>query len=41
MLDLLRDAAGAGRGVVVVTHEATATGRADRVLELRDGRIAP
>jgi ABC-type lipoprotein export system ATPase subunit len=40
VLDLLRDAAGAGRAVVVVTHEAEATGRADRVLELRDGRLA-
>src|SRR4051794_27309388 len=40
VLDLLRDAAGAGRAVVVVTHEAAATGRADRVLELRDGRLA-
>src|SRR3954451_22886144 len=41
VLDLLRDAAGAGRAVVVVTHESEATGRADRVLELRDGRLAP
>src|SRR4051812_18308914 len=39
VLDLLREAAGAGRAVVVVTHEAEATGRADRVLELRDGRL--
>src|SRR3954464_15135011 len=38
-LDLLRAAADAGRAVVVVTHEPEATGRADRVLELRDGRI--
>src|SRR4051794_14490837 len=41
VLDLLRAAADAGRAVVVVTHEPEATGRADRVLELRDGRIAP
>src|SRR3954451_316327 len=41
VLDLLREAAGAGRAVVVVTHEPGATGRADRVLELRDGRLAP
>src|SRR3954470_6449656 len=34
-----RAAADAGRAVVVVTHEPEATGRADRVLELRDGRI--
>ena len=41
VLDLLRAAADAGRAVVVVTHEPEATGRADRVLELRDGRLAP
>src|SRR4051795_9743198 len=40
VLDLLREAAGAGRAVVVVTHEREATGRADRVLELRDGTLA-
>ncbi len=40
VLDLLRGAADAGRAVIVVTHEHEATGRADRVLELRDGRLA-
>jgi ABC-type lipoprotein export system ATPase subunit len=40
VLDLLRGAAQAGRAVVVVTHEPEVTGRADRVLELRDGRLA-
>src|SRR4051812_6908600 len=39
VLDLLRGAADAGRALVVVTHESAATGRADRVLELRDGRL--
>jgi len=39
VLDLLREAADAGRAVVVVTHETEATARADRVLELRDGRL--
>ena len=39
VLDLLRAAADAGRAVVVVTHEPEATARADRVLELRDGRL--
>jgi ABC-type lipoprotein export system ATPase subunit len=41
VLDLLRAATEAGRAVVVVTHEPEATGRADRVLELRDGRLVP
>jgi ABC-type lipoprotein export system ATPase subunit len=40
VLDLLGAAADAGRAVVVVTHETEVTARADRVLELRDGRLA-
>ena len=39
VLDLLAGAAGAGRGVLVVTHEAAVTARADRVLALQDGRL--
>jgi ABC-type lipoprotein export system ATPase subunit len=39
VLDLLRDAADHGRAVLVVTHEHAATAVADRVLELRDGRL--
>jgi len=40
VLELLRAAAAdAGRAVVVVTHEAVVTDRANRVLELRDGRL--
>jgi ABC-type lipoprotein export system ATPase subunit len=39
VLDLLGAAAQAGRAVVVVTHEPAVTARADRVLELRDGRL--
>jgi ABC-type lipoprotein export system ATPase subunit len=39
VLELLRDAADAGRAVLVVTHERKATDAADRVLELRDGRL--
>src|SRR4051794_30037689 len=39
VLDLLAGAAHGGRAVVVVTHEREVTARADRVLELRDGRL--
>jgi ABC-type lipoprotein export system ATPase subunit len=39
VLDLLRAAAGDGRAVVVVTHETAVTDAADRVVELRDGRL--
>jgi ABC-type lipoprotein export system ATPase subunit len=37
VLDLLRQAAGDGRAVVIVTHEPAVTATADRVLHLRDG----
>jgi ABC-type lipoprotein export system ATPase subunit len=39
VLRLLRADAAAGRAVVLVTHEAAAAAIADRVLELRDGRL--
>jgi ABC-type lipoprotein export system ATPase subunit len=39
VLSLLRRAADDGRAVLVVTHEHTATALADRVLELREGRL--
>jgi ABC-type lipoprotein export system ATPase subunit len=41
VLALLREIADAGRGVVVVTHEAEATALADRVVQLRAGRLEP
>ena len=37
VLDLLRGVADQGRAVVMVTHQAEATARADRVLRLQDG----
>jgi ABC-type lipoprotein export system ATPase subunit len=39
VLDLLRGMADEGRAVVMVTHQPEASARADRVLELRDGRL--
>jgi len=39
VLALLRELAGEGRAVVLVTHEASAAGIADRVLRLQDGRL--
>lgn len=39
VLGLLRDAAADGRAVLLVTHEPAAIAAADRVLELRDGRL--
>jgi ABC-type lipoprotein export system ATPase subunit len=39
VLDLLRGIAGDGRAVVMVTHQAEATARADRVLRLEDGAL--
>jgi ABC-type lipoprotein export system ATPase subunit len=41
VLDLLRAIADDGRGVLMVTHQAEATARADRVLHLTGGRLAP
>ncbi len=39
VLELLRAAAAEGRTVLTVTHEATVTAAADRVLTLDDGRL--
>jgi ABC-type lipoprotein export system ATPase subunit len=39
VLDLLRSIADEGRAVLMVTHQAEATARADRVLRLEDGRL--
>jgi ABC-type lipoprotein export system ATPase subunit len=39
VLRLLRAGAGDGRAVVMVTHERSATGIADRVLTLEEGRL--
>ncbi|HEX4692860.1 MAG TPA: ABC transporter ATP-binding protein [Solirubrobacteraceae bacterium] len=41
VLHLLRAGADDGRAVIMVTHEAAAAGIADRVLTLRDGKLAP
>ena len=41
VLDLLRSIADAGRAVLMVTHQAEATARADRILRLEDGRLLP
>ena len=41
VLRLLRAGADEGRAVVMVTHEASATAMADRVLRLAHGRLAP
>jgi ABC-type lipoprotein export system ATPase subunit len=41
VLALLRGAADDGRAVVLVTHDEAATGAADRVLRLVDGRLEP
>jgi len=41
VLGLLRDAAADGRAVVLATHEQAATSAADRVLDLREGRLTP
>jgi len=40
VLALLRDVTREGRGVLVVTHDAAVTATADRVVTLRDGRLA-
>jgi putative ABC transport system ATP-binding protein len=39
VLELLRELAGEGRAVVIVTHESSAAGMADRVLRLEQGRL--
>jgi ABC-type lipoprotein export system ATPase subunit len=39
VLDLLRSIADEGRAVVMVTHQAEATARADRVMRLEGGRL--
>jgi ABC-type lipoprotein export system ATPase subunit len=41
VLRLLRAGADEGRAVVMVTHEASATAMADRVLRLADGKLEP
>jgi ABC-type lipoprotein export system ATPase subunit len=35
------DAAAGDRGVLIITHDPALIPRADRVLELRGGRLAP
>jgi putative ABC transport system ATP-binding protein len=39
VLELLRDAVTAERAVVMVTHHAEHAAGADRLLQMRDGRI--
>jgi ABC-type lipoprotein export system ATPase subunit len=41
VLRLLRTGADEGRAVIMVTHEASAAGIADRVLTLREGKLEP
>ena len=41
VLDLLRELAGEGRAVVLVTHEPAAAAIADRVLRLERGKLVP
>jgi len=41
VLALLRELAAEGRAIVIVTHEASAAGIADRVLRLEAGRLVP
>lgn len=40
VLDLLRSLAGAGRTIILVTHDRSVAERADRILVIADGRIA-
>jgi putative ABC transport system ATP-binding protein len=39
VLDLLREHAGAGAAVLIVTHSAEVAATADREIRLRDGRV--
>ena len=39
VLELSRGIAAGARAIVLVTHDREATARADRVIELRDGRV--
>lgn len=41
VLELLRSLAGAGRTIILVTHDREVADRADRILTISDGRIAP
>jgi ABC-type lipoprotein export system ATPase subunit len=41
VLELLRELAAEGRAIVLVTHEASAAGIADRVIRLERGRLVP
>ena len=40
VLDLLRSLADAGRTIILVTHDRVVAGRADRMLEIKDGRMS-
>ena len=40
LLDALAAAAGDGSAVLIATHDEIAWSRADRVLSMRDGRLA-
>jgi ABC-type lipoprotein export system ATPase subunit len=39
MLGLLRDLHGAGRTIVLITHEADVAAQAARVVRVRDGQV--
>jgi putative ABC transport system ATP-binding protein len=41
VLDLLRERAGDGAGVLLVTHDPAVAATADREIRLRDGRVEP
>jgi putative ABC transport system ATP-binding protein len=40
VLGLLQDLHGAGRTIVLITHEHDIADRASRMLEIRDGKVA-
>ena len=40
ILDLLMSLSGAGRTVIVVTHDTDVARRAHRIIRMRDGRLA-